>query len=213
MIDYTNKSSSDKILYLLKTGGPKTAAILAKALNITSMGARQHLQNMTEEGLIEFQDIKQGRGRPARYWKTTKLADNRFPNTHSELTLQLISAAHDVFGEEGVNKLINARQEKALIRYQNYIKGSKSLEDKLLRLSEIRTEEGYMSNVEAAGEGYILNENHCPIYTAASNCQEFCDSELVLYRLVLGNNYKIERTEHILSQGRRCSYTITNNQA
>ena len=213
MIDYTNKSSSDKILYLLKTGGPKTAAILAKALNITSMGARQHLQNMTEEGLIEFQDIKQGRGRPARYWKTTKLADNRFPNTHSELTLQLISAAHDVFGEEGVNKLINARQEKALIRYQNYIKGSKSLEDKLLRLSEIRTEEGYMSNVEAAGEGYILNENHCPISTAASNCQEFCDSELVLYRLVLGNNYKIERTEHILSQGRRCSYTITNNQA
>ena len=72
MIDETNKSSSDKILYLLKTGGPETAAALAKTLNITSMGARQHLQNMTDEGLIEYQDVKQGRGRPARYWKTTE---------------------------------------------------------------------------------------------------------------------------------------------
>ena len=100
MIDETNKSSSDKILYLLKTGGPETAAALAKTLNITSMGARQHLQNMTDEGLIEYQDVKQGRGRPARYWKTTEAADKLFPNTHSELTLQLINAAEEVFGED-----------------------------------------------------------------------------------------------------------------
>ena len=205
-------SSSEKILYLLKTGGPKTAAVLAKALNITSMGARQHLQNMTEDGLIEFQDIKQGRGRPARYWKITKLAEQRFPNMHSELTLQLINAAEEVFGEAGVNKLIDVRQKNALIRYQERLKDSKSLDEKLLRLAEVRTEEGYMADVEYIQEGYILNENHCPISTAASNCKGFCDSELILFRLVLGEKYKIERAEHILSKARRCSYHITNIQ-
>jgi len=208
MID-KNKSSSDKILYLLKTGGPKTAAVLAKSLNITSMGARQHLQNLTDEGLIEFQDIKQGRGRPARYWKTTKAADDKFPNTHSELTVQLINAAEEVFGEDGVNKLIDARQKNSLLRYQEYIEGSNDLETTLNRLAEIRSEEGYMANVEAIDGAFLLNENHCPISTAASNCAGLCDSELVLFRQILGEQYTVERAEHILSDARRCSYHIS----
>ncbi|MCP3675297.1 MAG: transcriptional regulator [Gammaproteobacteria bacterium] len=204
-----NTSSCDKILYLLKTGGPETAAVLAKSLNITSMGARQHLQNLTDEGLIEFQDIKQGRGRPARYWKTTKAADEKFPNAHSELTLQLINAAEEVFGEGGVSKLINARQKKSLLRYQKHIKGSSDLETILNRLAEIRTKEGYMANVEAIGGAFLLNENHCPISTVASNCGGLCDSELVLFRQILGEQYVVARAEHILSGAGRCSYHIS----
>ncbi len=204
-----NKSSSEKILYLLKTGGPKTAAVLAKSLNITSMGARQHLQNLTDEGFIEFQDIKQGRGRPARYWKTTKTADEKFPNSHSGLALQLINAAKEVFGEDGVSKLIDARQKKSLLRYQEYIKGSNDLETILNRLAKIRSEEGYMANVDVLDDAFLLNENHCPISTAASNCSELCDSELALFRQILGEQYVVERAEHILSDARRCSYHIS----
>jgi len=209
MIDNTNKSSSDKILYLLKTGGPKTAAVVAKSLKITSMGARQHLQNLTDEGLIEFQDIKQGRGRPARYWKTTKAADEQFPNTHSELTLQLINAVEEVYGEQGVSDIIDARQKNSLNRYQNLIKDCTSLAGKLRKLTDVRTDEGYMANLEKVEDGFVLNENHCPICTAATENRKFCNSELDLFQKILGDDYKVDRVEHIISEARRCSYHIS----
>jgi len=203
------KSSSDKILYLLKTKGPETAALLAKALKITSMGARQHLQNLTDEGLIEFKDIKQGRGRPARYWNITKAADERFPNAHSELTVQLINAAEEVFGVDGVEKLIIARQKNSLSRYQEYVQDCKDLQCILARLAEIRSKEGYMADVEKTNDGFLLNENNCPISIAAGKCDGLCDSELMLFKQILGNNYRVKRAEHILSDARRCSYHIS----
>ena len=36
-------ASTDKILHLLKTHGPQSAAALGEQLQMTSMGARQHL--------------------------------------------------------------------------------------------------------------------------------------------------------------------------
>lgn len=212
MIDNSSKSSSDKILYLLKTEGAKTAAEVAKALKITSMGARQHLQNLTDDGFIEFKDIKQGRGRPARYWEITEAADAKFPNKHSELTLQLMNAVKDVYGDDGISEIIHSRQNQSLARYQEHIKDASSLFGKLQLLAEIRTEEGYMADVEQRDDGYVLNENHCPICIAAASNEKFCRSELELFRNILGDDYVVERNEHILSKERRCSYFITEQK-
>lgn len=209
MIDNMSNSSSEKILYILKTKGPETASALAKKLNITSMGARQHLQNMTDDGLIEFEDIKQGRGRPARYWKLTAAADRHFPNMHSELTVQLINAAEEVFGEEGISKMLDARQRSALSRYQEHLQDCSNLEEIVNALAEIRSDEGYMANTEIIDGAFLLHENHCPISTAANKCKDFCDSELLLFQQVLGENYEVTRAEHILSKARRCSYHIS----
>ena len=208
MIDNTKNSSSDKILYLLKSDGPKTASDLAKSLSITSMGARQHLQNLTDKGLIEFQDVRQSRGRPARYWMTTKAADRQFPDSHSDLTLQLIIAVEEVFGEQGVNDVIEARLKTSIKHYKQQLTGCTGLTEKLHRLVEIRSEEGYMASVEKTENGYILNENHCPICTAASRNKGLCKSELDLFRNVLGDQYRVDRVEHILKNTSRCSYQI-----
>ncbi len=162
------------------------------------------------EGLIDYEDIKQGRGRPARYWKLTTEADKRFPNMHSELTVQLIAAAEQVFGEEGVTRLLDVRQQNALKRYQNHLEGSSGLEEKLSRLVEMRTKEGYMASFEKSDGKFLLNENHCPINKAANNCADLCESELTLFRQLFGKSCTVERNEHIVGDAisRRCSYLI-----
>ena len=43
-------ASTDKILHLLKTQGPQSAAELGEQLQMTSMGARQHLMTMEADG-------------------------------------------------------------------------------------------------------------------------------------------------------------------
>lgn len=54
----------------------------------------------------------------------------------------------------------------------------------------------------------LLVENHCPICAAATNCQGFCRAELQVFRAVLGPSVAVERSEHIVSGGRRCTYVI-----
>ena len=82
------------------------------------------------------------------------------------------------------------------------------LGERVARLAEARTREGYMAESRAEGEGYLLVENHCPICVAATVCQGFCRAELDTFRQVLGPDALVERTEHIVNGDRRCAYRI-----
>jgi predicted ArsR family transcriptional regulator len=77
-------------------------------------------------------------------------------------------------------------------------------------LAEIRRQEGYMAECVRQRDGSILlTENHCPICAAASTCQGLCREELSLFRAVLGDKARVERTNHILAGARRCAYVIS----
>ena len=45
-------ANNEKILQLLKTKGPQTSQQLADSLELTMMGARKHLLNLAEQGLV-----------------------------------------------------------------------------------------------------------------------------------------------------------------
>jgi predicted ArsR family transcriptional regulator len=47
------KPAADRILMFLKTRGEATSLLIAEELSITKEGARKHLLNLAEEGLIE----------------------------------------------------------------------------------------------------------------------------------------------------------------
>jgi predicted ArsR family transcriptional regulator len=77
-------------------------------------------------------------------------------------------------------------------------------------LAEIRREQGYMAECTKMPDGSILlAENHCPICVAASTCQGLCREELSMFRALLGDKARVERTDHILAGARRCAYRIT----
>jgi len=61
---------------------------------------------------------------------------------------------------------------------------------------------------EEADGSIVLIENHCPICAAAASCRGFCRAELQVFRSVLGPQAVVERTEHIVTGGRRCAYVV-----
>jgi predicted ArsR family transcriptional regulator len=205
--------SSDKILYLLKTRGPQTAQSLAAMLDMTSMGARQHLQALEAEALASTYDQIEKRGRPSRYWQLTPKANSRFPDRHNDLTIHMIDAVKKVFGEEGMDKLIEEREKSSLQLYQQALSGCETLLEKAEALAQIRTDEGYMATVESDESGIRLFENHCPICDAATSCQNFCRSELFIFSQVLGEDVDVQRKEHIVSGARRCTYALSQKTA
>ncbi len=200
--------TTDKIIELLKHNGAMTAKQLAAELKLTSMGARQHLQWLEQQQLVSFYDQRAARGRPTRYWQLTTNAQSKFPDGHDELTVQMIESIKVVFGEQGLQKLIQQRELDVAKKYHNVLCQQHDLKAKLEALTQLRTAEGYMATLEFNNGEYWLMENHCPICAAATECQSFCRSELHLFSELLTPLAEVKREEHILEGARRCAYRI-----
>lgn len=197
------------LIHLLKTEGPLTSAQLANRLGLTAMAVRQHLYVLEAEKFVAVEERQGPIGRPAKHWQLTPAADRFFPDAYSELSLSLLGAVGDVFGPEGLKRLLEARRAHQQAAYAERIDPSASLKHRLLQLARVRTEEGYMAEVKPGQKGsFLFVENHCPICVAATQCQGLCTVELELFRKVLGSDVEIEREEHILAGARRCAYRI-----
>jgi predicted ArsR family transcriptional regulator len=202
----------EKIVKLLKEQGALTAKTLASELGLTTMGVRQHVQALEESGEVVFKDEKAARGRPTRYWSLTEKSNSHFADKHDELTVQMLDSVIAVFGDDGLEKLIDHRESVSMANYRVALADRYGIKEKLEALAKIRSEEGYMAMVEeeVADEGNIfwLLENHCPICAAASKCLNFCRSELNMFQTLLNEEAIVSREEHIVEGARRCAYKV-----
>ena len=202
---------ADRILFQLKTRGPAETLALAGALDISRQAVLQHLERLVAAGLVDHLDERRGVGRPRRVWSLTPAAQARFPDTHAQLTLEMLDAVRAEFGEAGVERMIARREQATAKTYIQAMEGAETLEVRVARLAEIRTAEGYMADwTSDPGGGFLLVENHCPICAAAAACQGFCRAELQVFQKALGPEVRVERTDHILAGARRCAYRITS---
>jgi predicted ArsR family transcriptional regulator len=119
----------------------------------------------------------------------------------------------DVFGERGLQKLIERRTDHQAADYLKALSGAASLREKVRRLARLRTEAGYLAAFEATDDGFLLVENHCPVCKAARACTGLCQQELDVFRAALGPDVSISRTDHILAGARRCAYHIRQKKA
>jgi len=203
------RSAADQILLLLKTRGPSQTLQVAERLGVSRQAALQHLERLASEGLVDHTTERAGVGRPRRSWSLTSRGDARFPDTHAQMTVELLDAVRAEFGADGLDRLVTRRERATATAYARALGEASGLEARLQRLAALREAEGYMAEWRQAPDGsYLLVENHCPICSAAAACQGFCRSELDLFRSLLAPA-RVERTEHILAGARRCAYRIT----
>ncbi len=203
---------SDRFLMLLKTKGPQSSSELGSTLGITDEAARQQLIKLGKEGLVEASSASSGVGRPVQIWRLTAAGHGRFPDAHADLTVQLLRSIRAELGENALDKLISARERAAETSYGAELAGSRDLAERVRKLADIRTREGYMAEWRQEGETFLLIENHCPICAAATECQGFCRAELQVFQSALGDDVDIRREEHIPAGARRCAYRIRQSK-
>ncbi len=203
------------VLDHLKRNGPSEAAAVAKELGVTPMAVRQHLYALEDEGLVSFAAApKDGaRGRPSKLWQVERRADALFADAHADLSVELITNIKDVFGEQGLEKLIAKRTKHQIAEYRAALASASTLKEKVKRLARLRTAAGYMADAKTDGDSFLLVENHCPICRAAAACTGLCRQELEVFRAALGPEAAVERTDHILAGARRCAYRVRPRQA
>ncbi len=193
----------------LKMHGALSSAAVGAKLGTSGEAARQQLARLAEEGLVVASSEARGVGRPTQSWSLTPSAQARFPDTHAALTVQLLGIISTSLGDAALDTIISSREAETRAVYQTALAARANLRDKVAALADLRSAEGYMADWREEADGsFVLVENHCPICAAAVACQGFCRAELDVFRAVLGSGAEVERTEHIVAGGRRCSYAI-----
>ncbi len=210
MTDVHITPARQRVLEILKLEEPATAAGLAAQLGLTEAAVRQHLGALEGDGIVAANATTAERpGRPAARWSLTDVGRRTFPDRHGELTVQLVDAIRDALGDDGLTRVIDARTDEQLRVYRRVLgDADPSLHARVAALATQRTAEGYMAEVVETDDGYLLVEHHCPICDAAKSCLGFCSAELRLFSEALGDDVTVERTEHLLAEGRRCTYRI-----
>jgi predicted ArsR family transcriptional regulator len=202
------------ILTLLKQRGPSDSEALASELGISAMAVRQHLYALRQQKLVSHREEPRPVGRPAKLWFPTPAANRFFPDAHASLTVSLLNATGETFGEEGVQRLVARCAKGQIADYRSRIPTRSPLQGRLAALISIRNEEGFMAEVQRQRDGsFLLIENHCPISAAASVCPKLCDSEMEVFRAILGEGISIERAEHMVAGARRCVYRIRTGES
>jgi predicted ArsR family transcriptional regulator len=203
------KTAADAILFQLKSLGEAQAETLARRLRISVQAVRQRLARLAADGLVQFSDAPRGRGRPRRLWSLTGDAAALFPDTHAQLTVDLIGTIRSELGEAAFARLLQRRAGEIAAAYRARLAREPDIAGKLAALAETRSAEGYMARVERLSDGsFALIEDHCPICAAAIACQGFCRIELEVFENLFGDGWQVERRDHLLSGARRCTYRV-----
>ncbi|MEH6525542.1 MAG: metalloregulator ArsR/SmtB family transcription factor [Sneathiella sp.] len=197
------------ILDSLKRNGPQSAHTLAEQFTVTPMAIRLHLYDMENEGLVSSENQSVGRGRPLKIWGITEDANRIFPDAHQTLAVDLINTMGELFGNQGLDKIVEAHGARQKSDYLIRLKRTTTLEGRIKALAKIRTDEGYMAEALQDGSSWLLIENHCPICSAAKACAGLCKNELEIFQEIIGHDALVTREDHILAGARRCTYRIT----
>jgi predicted ArsR family transcriptional regulator len=201
-----------RILERLKRTESATAPELAAAFGLTDTAVRQHLEALEVAGMVDrAPTAPSGRGRPPVAWRLSDEAYGLFPDRHADLTVELLAAIRVALGDEGLAQVIARRADGQRTAYRNALPdpATTPISDRVARLADLRTAEGYLAEAVPDDDGAVLLvEHHCPIADAARTCTGLCQSELELFRTVLGADVVVERTQHLVAGDQRCAYRV-----
>jgi len=214
MLPQEERSTRSQLIQMLKTEGSCSTGDMARAMGITEMAIRRHIQAMERDGLIQSSLVRQPMGRPCYRYSLTEQADNLFPKKYSQLTLDLFEELEqEPGGARLIDRMFEGRRDKLESRFRDRM-DDRTLEERVAALSEIQNDGGYMTHWEAdrdQPEAYQLHEYNCPIAQVANQYRQACQCELQLFERLLGA--EVERTECLADGGKRCTYAIRGSKA
>jgi DeoR family suf operon transcriptional repressor len=208
------QSTKHDILQLLLKQAQATAQELAETLDISPQAIRRHLKDLEMEGLIAYNSVQVGMGRPQHVYELTTQGREHFPNRYDEFALSFLDTLAQTVGHEQVGQILHKQWQRKAIEYREKV-GKGSLKERVEKLVELRKTEGYMAEwylVESEQpdtdhQRYILTEHHCAISNVAESFPSVCGHELEMFEEIL-EDCTVERTHWIVNGEHRCGYLI-----
>jgi len=200
------KETRSEIVESLKSRGRLSVGEIAKAVGVSRVCARRHLDLLSKGGLVGYEVVKRDRGRPGFVYYLTEKASLLYPTSYDAFALGLLKNIREMFGADAVSRLIGCHCDDNINLLKSELEGL-GFKGKIKRLSALLNDRGYATSLRRLRDGsYLIEQHNCPMVALASVYEQFCKEELRLYKELLG--VEVIRDCRITGGARSCNYRI-----
>ncbi len=179
--------SKAAIISSLKRSDGLPVSEVAKEVEMSYMGVKQHCINLEKMGFVESWRVpRKDVGRPEKLYRLTDKANSLFPVAGAEVTIDLLENAKSLFGEDAPEKLLLNYFEKKKATWKLLIENEQTLEEKVAKFSSLREEDGFFNSISVdENNDLVIKEYHNPMHS--------------IYELYpQAQNYELEMIEDLL---------------
>ncbi len=201
-------STKQDILRLLLKHSPATAHDLADHLDISTQAVRRHLKDLEDEGLIEYESVAVGMGRPQHFYQLSAAGRAHFPSGYNDFAVSFLDTLAETVGQEQVSSILRKQWERKAREYHDRL-GNGSVSDRVKNLVGLRQAEGYMAECYPVENGkFMFTEYNCAISELAESFPSICSHELEMFA-ALFPDCQVDRTHWLINGEHRCGYLIS----
>lgn len=179
------KPQTFAILDLLKRSTGLPVKDLAKALNMSYMGVKQHCVELEKKGLVDTWRRPGEVGRPEKLYRLTAKASAFYPEAGNEMTLEILQSVQQIYGPSAPDKLLFNHFARKTELYLKKVKGH-SVSERAISFGKLRNLEGYCTEVGYdARSGFRIVEFHQPLKEIAVAFPSIRQMEIQMFQKVL----------------------------
>ena len=204
LIAEIGKSQRLAIINKLKRTQGLPVRQLADLLDMSYMGIKQHCIELHKEGYLETWRHAKPVGRPELLYRLTDRAQELFPSTSNQLTIDLLQAAQKLYGATAAEKLLFSVFQKKTADYLAKMKGE-TVAERAKKLARLRDQEGCMAEFVASG-GMRIVEYHSTVRDLLQAFPIVARLEGEVFQRVLGAG--VRREEQLTAGPYQCVFYI-----
>lgn len=192
----------------LKRSGGMPVSQLAERLSMSYMGIKKHCLDLSKAGYITTRRHPKPLGRPELLYQLTQKGNELFPTENQTLTLQILSAARELYGTAAPGKLLFLYFREKEKDYASKLRGDSSFA-RATWFVRLREREGYLMEIVGTEpiRSFKLIQRHNPMAQIFSSYPEAIRMEADLMERLLQAG--IRRDEVSPAEAGTWIYSIT----
>ena len=200
------QATREHILRLLKESGRATVDDLSRALGLTPVTVRHHLDILRGEGLVAAPLIRRRKapGRPQHVYTLTEDAGKHFPKSYDHLASMILTELRAILPADELEQMMERIGNR--IADQADVPDVGSFETKLVSIVAYLNERGYLASWEQEGDGYKLHVANCPFEQVSLLHSEVCTVDMTLLTRLFRQSP--ERVTWASQTDRQCTYFV-----
>jgi len=194
----------------IKRRGSATVDELAADVFLSAGAVRQHLVGLGLQGLVEYDELRDGPGRPRHVYSLTAAGEALFPNFYGPMLVALLESLLEE-DQDTVERIVGRMASRNLGDVTSQLRGDTG--QRLQSLTAHLEAEGFLPELDSQlPEGATLCLNHCPLLDAVTVYPGFCKAEEAALAAA-APGWSIRRIEARSAGDARCSYHFSPPEA
>ncbi|NWN89527.1 MAG: HTH domain-containing protein [Micrococcaceae bacterium] len=190
------QTTRQRVMHVVVSQGPVSAATIGKKLNLTAAAVRRHLDALEDENLVEVKVVsgsQRGAGRPSRRYVVTQQGQVELGDDYLDVASEAMSTLLEFGGDEALRGFARKYFGTIETRFKEQVREEATLNERIQTLTKVLADLGFAATTRRAGRAAKVTtlraaqicQGHCPIQELAAEFPQFCEEETDLFARLL----------------------------